>query len=39
VELDGSLLGNEVVIDGLQGSVTLADHSEVTARPILGKSS
>jgi glucose-1-phosphate thymidylyltransferase len=30
-DLDGSLLGNNVVIDGLHGSVTAADHSEVTA--------
>src|SRR3954468_17284198 len=33
VELDGALLGNRVMVDGLQGSVTLADHSEVTAGP------
>jgi glucose-1-phosphate thymidylyltransferase len=33
VRLDGALLGNEVVVDGLTGSVTLGDHSEVTARP------
>jgi glucose-1-phosphate thymidylyltransferase len=32
VELDGSLLGNGVVVDGLHGSVTLGDHSEVTAK-------
>jgi glucose-1-phosphate thymidylyltransferase len=32
VELDGSLLGNGVVVDGLRGSTTLGDHSEVTAR-------
>jgi glucose-1-phosphate thymidylyltransferase len=29
--LDGSLLGNGVVVDGLQGSLTLGDDSEVTA--------
>ena len=37
VELDGSLLGNGVVVDGLHGSVTLGDHSEVTAKPNSGK--
>ena len=31
--LDGSLLGNRVMLDGVQGSVTLADDSEVTATP------
>jgi glucose-1-phosphate thymidylyltransferase len=30
-DLDGSLLGNSVMIDGLRGSVTAGDHSEVTA--------
>jgi hypothetical protein len=30
--LDGSLLGNGVLVDGLQGSVTLGDDSEVTAK-------
>jgi glucose-1-phosphate thymidylyltransferase len=30
VTLESSLLGNGVVVDGLQGSVTLGDHSEVT---------
>src|SRR3954467_5847873 len=33
VSLDGSLLGNRVLVDGLHGSVTLGDHSEVTATP------
>jgi glucose-1-phosphate thymidylyltransferase len=32
VDLDGSLLGNGVLVDGLNGSVTLGDHSEVTAK-------
>jgi glucose-1-phosphate thymidylyltransferase len=32
VDLDGSLLGNGVVVDGLNGSVTLGDHSEIMAR-------
>jgi glucose-1-phosphate thymidylyltransferase len=32
VELDGSLVGNQVTVDGVRGSVTLGDHSEVTAR-------
>ncbi|HVD33228.1 MAG TPA: sugar phosphate nucleotidyltransferase, partial [Gemmatimonadales bacterium] len=32
VELDGSLLGNGVVVEGLRGSTTLGDHSEVTAQ-------
>jgi hypothetical protein len=30
-ELDGAMLGNSVVVDGLRGSASLADHSEVTA--------
>ncbi len=30
VQLDGSLLGNQVVADGLRGSATLGDNSEVT---------
>jgi glucose-1-phosphate thymidylyltransferase len=30
--LDGSLLGNNVLVDGLKGSVTLGDDSEITAR-------
>lgn len=33
VRLDGALIGNEVLVEGLTGSVTLGDHSEVTARP------
>ena len=33
VALDGALLGNNVVLDGLRGSATLSDHSEVTATP------
>lgn len=32
VVLDGSLLGNGVLVDGLQGSVTVGDDSEVTAQ-------
>jgi glucose-1-phosphate thymidylyltransferase len=32
VVLDGSLLGNGVLVDGLQGSVTVGDDAEVTAR-------
>ena len=32
VQLDGSLLGSRVVVDGLRGSTTLGDDSEVTAR-------
>jgi glucose-1-phosphate thymidylyltransferase len=31
--LDGSLVGNSVVVDGLSGSVSIGDHSEVTVRP------
>jgi len=30
-ELDGAMLGNSVVVNGLRGSASLADHSEVTA--------
>jgi glucose-1-phosphate thymidylyltransferase len=33
VRLDGALIGNEVLVEGLTGSVTLGDHSEVTAKP------
>jgi len=33
VVLDGSLLGNGVLVDGIQGSVTVGDDSEVTAKP------
>jgi len=31
VELDGSLLGSGVIVDGLQGSASIGDQSEVTA--------
>jgi glucose-1-phosphate thymidylyltransferase len=31
VNLDGSLLGNRVIVEGLRGSTTLGDDSEVTA--------
>jgi hypothetical protein len=30
--LDGSLLGNNVLVEGLKGSVTLGDDSEITAK-------
>jgi hypothetical protein len=30
--LDGSLLGNGVLVDGLEGSVTIGDDSEVSAK-------
>ena len=33
VHLDGALIGNEVVVEDLSGSVTLGDHSEVAAKP------
>jgi len=32
VQLDGSMLGNGVVAEGLTGSASLGDHSEVAAR-------
>jgi glucose-1-phosphate thymidylyltransferase len=32
VQLDGSLLGNGVVVEGLRGSITLGDDSEVIAQ-------
>jgi glucose-1-phosphate thymidylyltransferase len=32
VTLDGALLGNSVVLDGVRGSATLGDHSEVTVK-------
>jgi len=35
VQLDGALIGNRVSIEGLAGSVTLGDHSEVTAKPVI----
>jgi len=34
VHLDGALIGNSVAVEGLGGSVTLGDHSEVTAKPV-----
>ena len=33
VVLDGSLLGNEVMLEGFHGSATIGDHSELTAEP------
>jgi glucose-1-phosphate thymidylyltransferase len=33
VELDESLLGNGVVLDGFKGRASLGDHAEVSARP------
>jgi glucose-1-phosphate thymidylyltransferase len=33
VDLDGSLLGNSVVLENFQGSSSLGDHSELTAKP------
>jgi len=30
--LDGAVLGNNVVVEGFRGSMTLGDHSEVTAK-------
>jgi glucose-1-phosphate thymidylyltransferase len=32
--LDGALIGNSVLVEGLTGSVTLGDHSEVAAKPV-----
>jgi glucose-1-phosphate thymidylyltransferase len=32
VELDGAMLGDSVVVEGLRGSATLGDHSEVSAK-------
>jgi glucose-1-phosphate thymidylyltransferase len=32
-ELDRSMIGHYVVVEGLRGSVTLGDHSEVMAKP------
>jgi glucose-1-phosphate thymidylyltransferase len=32
VQLDGAMLGNHVVAEGIRGSASLGDHSEVTAR-------
>jgi len=34
VRLDGALIGNSVLVEGLTGSVTLGDHSEVAAKPV-----
>ncbi|HZE75365.1 MAG TPA: sugar phosphate nucleotidyltransferase [Gemmatimonadales bacterium] len=34
VRLDRALIGNSVLVEGLAGSVTLGDHSEVTAKPV-----
>jgi hypothetical protein len=31
VRLDGAMLGNAVVADGVAGSASLGDHSELTA--------
>jgi glucose-1-phosphate thymidylyltransferase len=33
VKLEGSMLGNRVVVDGIRGSITLGDDSELTAEP------
>jgi glucose-1-phosphate thymidylyltransferase len=33
VHLDGALIGNEVLVEDLAGSVTLGDHSEVAGKP------
>jgi glucose-1-phosphate thymidylyltransferase len=33
VQLDGAMLGNHVVAEGFRGGASLADHSEVRARP------
>jgi glucose-1-phosphate thymidylyltransferase len=33
VQLDGAMLGNHVVAEGIRGMVSLGDHSEVSARP------
>jgi glucose-1-phosphate thymidylyltransferase len=32
-QLDRSMIGDYVVVEGLRGSVTLGDHSEVAAKP------
>jgi glucose-1-phosphate thymidylyltransferase len=34
VQLDGALIGNSVLVEGLVGSVTLGDNSEVAAKPV-----
>jgi hypothetical protein len=33
VQLDGAMLGNGVIVEGLTGSASLGDHSEVAAKP------
>jgi glucose-1-phosphate thymidylyltransferase len=33
VQLDGAMLGNGVIAEGLTGSASLGDHSEVAAKP------
>ena len=33
VHLDGAMIGNGVVAEGLAGSASLGDHSELTASP------
>jgi glucose-1-phosphate thymidylyltransferase len=33
VQLDGAMLGNHVVAEGIRGAASLGDHSEVSARP------
>ncbi len=33
VRLDGAMLGNHVVVDGLQGAASLGDHAEAIVRP------
>jgi glucose-1-phosphate thymidylyltransferase len=33
VQLDGAMLGNHVVAEGIRGAASLGDHSEVLARP------
>ena len=39
VNLDGSMLGNRVVLDGIRGSTSLGDDSELTAKPTAERSS
>jgi glucose-1-phosphate thymidylyltransferase len=34
VRLDGALIGNSVLVEGLTGSVTLGDHAEVSVKPV-----
>jgi hypothetical protein len=33
VRLDGAMIGNAVIAEGLAGSASLGDHSEVAAAP------